>query len=219
MKKTLAWILALCLCLSLCACGAPRKKAPDNNTGTTQGDVPGPADTNTPEEVAKRFYLAMAEQDVDTMAELTPPYSYDVFAYVLNIPIEEGVTGKDAAKAAYAYMFGDGGMLLKVDYASIEINTRLTPEEDIPGDILQGIEESYVQHEMMARETFESIEDTAWVDAECIIIKEDGSEDRSDYGEVRLICVKVDGKWYMDFLMVMTMPVQNGTADKAEPNP
>lgn len=216
-KKTIAMFLCLILVLGMTACGTKKKAA--GNTDATQGNVPGPADTNTPEEVAKRFYLAMAEQDVDTMAELTPPYSYDVFAYVLNIPIEEGVTGKDAAKAAYAYMFGDGGMLLKVDYASIEINTRLTPEEDIPGDILQGVEESYVQHEMMARETFESIEDTAWVDAECIIIKEDGSEDRSDYGEVRLICVKVDGKWYMDFLMVMTMPVQNGTADKAEPNP
>ncbi|MBO5049970.1 MAG: hypothetical protein J6C41_06045 [Oscillospiraceae bacterium] len=216
-KKTIAMLLCLILVLGMTACGTKKKAA--GNTDATQGNVPGPADTNTPEEVAKRFYLAMAEQDVDTMAELTPPYSHEVLAYVLNIPIEEGVTGKDAAKAAYAYMFGDGGMLLKVDYASIEINTRLTPEADIPGDILQGIEESYVQHEMMARETFESIEDTAWVDAECIIIKEDGSEDRSDYGEVRLICVKVDGKWYMDFLMVMTMPAQNGTADKAEPNP
>ena len=208
MKKTLAWILALVLCLSLCACGG--KKA-------TQGNVPGPADTNTPEEVAKKFYLAMAEQDVDTMAELTPPYSYDVFAYVLNIPIEEGVTGQDAAKAAYAYMFGDGDSLLEVDYKSIEVNTRLTPEADIPGDILQSIEEGYVQHEMMTQETFHSIEDTAWVDAECTIVKEDGSEEHEDYGEVRLICVKVDGKWYMDFIMVMTMPVQNGTAEKAEP--
>lgn len=215
LKKTIAMLLCLILVLGMTACGTKKKAA--GNTDATQGNVPGPADTNTPEEVAKRFYLAMAEQDVDTMAELTPPYSYDVLAYVLNIPVEEGVTGKDAAKAAYSYAFGEGGMLLKVDYASIEINTRLTPEEDIPGDILQGIEESYVQYEMMTRETFESIEDTAWVDTESTIVKEDGSEEHEDYGEVRLICVKLDGKWYMDFLMVMTMPVHNGTADKAEP--
>lgn len=212
-KRILAMLLCLILVLGMTACGASRKKANDH-AGNTQDTAP---DTNTPEEVAKRFYLALAEQDVDTMTELTPPYSYETFAYVLNIPIEEGVTGKDAAKAAYTYAFGEGGSLLEVDYKSIEVNTRLTPEADIPGDILQGIEESYVQHEVMTRETFESIEDTAWVDAECIIVKEDGSEERQDYGEVRLICVKLDGKWYMDFIMVMAMPVHNGTTEKAEP--
>ena len=215
LKRTIAMLLCMILVLGMTACGTKKKAA--GNTDATQGNVPGPADTNTPEEVAKKFYLAMAEQDIDTMAELTPPYSYDVIAYVLNIPIEEGVTGKDAAKAAYAYMFGDGDSLLEVDYKSIEVNTRLTPEADIPGDILQSIEEGYVQHEMMTQETFHSIEDTAWVDVECTIVKEDGSEEHEDYGEVRLICVKVDGKWYMDFIMVMTMSVQNGTAYKAEP--
>ena len=53
--------------------------------------------------------------------------------------------------------------------------------------------------------------------ADWVQVMADGSQEHQDYGEVRLICVKVDGKWYMDFIMVMTMSVQNGTAYKVEP--
>lgn len=218
-KKIVTMMLCLVLVLSMAACGITQ--ASIDATENTQNIVPeqtdpatpSEADSNTPEEVAKQFYLALAQKDIDTMVELTPQYSYDAIAYVLNIPIEDGLTGKAAAKAAYEFAFQDGGSLLEVEFESIEVTTRLTPEADIPGDILQGIREGYVDHEMMTQQTFDSIEDTAWVDVAYTIVMADGSQEHQDYGEVRLICVKVDGKWYMDFIMVMCMPARGGSAE------
>ncbi len=209
-KKIVAMMLCFVLTLSMAACGTTQKKT--GNTENTKDRGQGQTNTNTAVEVAKQFYLALAQKDIDAMVELTPPYSYDVIAYVLNIPIEEGLTGKAAAKAAYTFAFQDGDSLLEVDYESIDVNTRLTPEADIPGDILQGIREGYVAYEMMTQQTFDSIEDTVWVDVAYTIVMADGSENHQDYGEVRLICVKVDGIWYMDFIMVMCMPVHNGSS-------
>lgn len=211
-KKIVTMMLCLVLVLSMVACGTTQEKT--DKTKKTQNIVPDQADSNTPEEVAKQFYLAMAQKDIDTMVELTPQYSYDVIANLLNIQIEDGLTGKAAAKAAYEFAFQDGGSLLEVDYESIEVNTRLTPAADIPGDILQEIRDGYVEHEMMTQQTFDSIEDTAWVDVASTIVMADGSEEHQDYGEVRLICVKVDGKWYMDFIMVMCMPVRSDTSSE-----
>jgi len=212
-KRIIGLALCFVLALSMAACDNPQETA--DTTETTQDPVVEQVNINTAEEVAKQFYLALAQKDIDTMVELTPEYSYDVIANVLNIPIEEGLTGKAAAKAAYTFAFQDGGSLLEVDYESIEVSTRLTPAAEIPGDILKEIQEGYVQHEMMTQQTFDSIEDTAWVDVACTLIKKDGSEEKQDYGEVRLICVKVDGKWYMDFIMVMCMPARGETSSGA----
>ena len=219
-KKILAMMLCLALVLSMVACGTTQEGTENAEetleTTLEQADSTEQADLNTPEEVAKQFYLAMAQKDIDSMVALTPQYSYDVIALVLNIPIEDGITGNAAAKSAYEYAFQDGGSLLEVDYESIEVATRLTPEEDIPGDILQAIREGYVDHEMMTQQTFDSIEDTAWVDVAYTIEMTDGSQEHQDYGEVRLICVKVEGKWYMDFVMVMCMPVRSGASEVRE---
>jgi len=201
-KKMMTVVLCLILVFAMAACDTA------DSAEKTRDTVPQQAAANTPEEVAKQFYLALAQQDIDTLADLTAPYSYEVIAQVLNLPIEEGVTGKAAAKAAYTLAFQNGG-ILEVEYTDIEVTTRLTPEADIPGNILQEIHDGYVQHEMMTQETFDSIEATAWVDVACTLVLEDGSEEHQDYGEVYLICIQVEGKWYVDFVMVMCLPVRS----------
>lgn len=123
MKKALILILALVLCISLCACGGRGNLAnPDvaddgsaNNPGTTSDEVGGNTDAQTEDDAANgdNSEDEQVSEGATSAPESTEDYSYASGDANINISYGDGMTVKESEDGTASVEYGENKLFVK----------------------------------------------------------------------------------------------------------
>lgn len=221
-KKFTAFILCVILALSLCACGDDNSQITDPTTdstieGTTTADnteANTPAQTTeTPEEITKDFLIAMYTGDFDRFVNHIPDFACDILLNISGgeIVVNEGETTRDAIENYLKEASAEGGDKM-ITEPTIETKISDTLTKD---DYIEALNTYYIPEGLITEADLDAIEDAVYVSFNCKGTYENGEELVLDNFDQSVPCVKIEGKWYVDFVYLMMIPVQS-TVEQVE---
>lgn len=209
-KRIVSVFSMIVLVLALCACEEEKNEAATTQKSeeisrTEVAETEQPAEDETsPEDIAKDFVLAMYSHDVDKLVGHFPEFTYDVIIGISEGEITVGADG-NKAEAIYNYfqkMFSDE----KKDIESINIETKIS-ETMTKDTYMNDVKSYYVSEGLVSEADFEKIEDVVFVSFNSDVKYKDGTGINLTDFKASIPCVKVDGKWYADFIYT-TISVQ-----------
>ncbi len=183
------FLLVCVLCLGLCACGS---------------DEPETAPGKSPKEIVSEFVRAMYVGDLDGFFVHIPEFAFDALIEMEGLEIPEGKT-----KADVAYDYFADNMAQEPE----DLVTEVTVETKISTTVkkkayMETARTYYVAEGVVSEEDLEKIEDVVCVAFNCDVTYENGQTfSLTDFRSV-LPCVKLEGKWYVDILYLVCVPVQ-----------
>ena len=215
LKKITAFILCILFALSLCACGDD-----DTNTITTSSTdstntiTKNPTDNTTPEnktdspaDIAKDFLIAMYTGDIDRFANHIPDFACNVLLTISGgeISVNEGETPKEAITNYFKEAQKEEGEKMSTE-PTIETKISDTLTKD---DYIEALKTYYIPEELITEADLDAIEDAVFVAFNCHGTYDNGQKIELENFEQYVPCVKIEGKWYADFVYLMMIPVQS----------
>lgn len=198
-KKALALLLTLMLCMSLWGCEENSKTETDNKTSTSQ-ETP----ENDPEIVAADFIKAMYYGDLDASFVHIPEFAYDVIIKMENLEVPEGKAKADVAYECFAKTMEQEPEELATD---VQLETKIS-DSMTRETYMESAKKYYISEGIVSEADFEKIQDVAFVAFNCDVTYENGETLSLKDFESVIPCVKIDGKWYVDILYLVFMPVR-----------
>lgn len=215
-KKIIAFMLCVIFAFSLCACGDDNSQkidpTPDNNaTDTPATDTPSTdtTATETAEETTKDFLIAMYTGDFDRFMNHIPDFACDILLNVSGgeIVVNDGETTRDAIENYLTEASAEGGDKMTSD-PTIETKISDTLTKD---DYIEALNTYYIPEGLITEADLDAIEDAVYVSFNCKGTYENGEELVLDNFDQSVPCVKIEGKWYVDFVYLMMIPVHSTT--------
>ena len=214
-KKIIAFMLCVIFAFSLCACGDDNSQkidpTPDNNaTDTPSTDTTA---TETAEETTKDFLIAMYTGDFDRFANHIPDFACNILLTVSDgeIVVNDGETPKEAIANYFKEAAAEDSDKMSTD-PTIETKISDTLTKD---DYISALNTYYIPEGLITISDLDAIEDAVFVSFNCKGTYENGEEIVLDNYEQYVPCVKIEGKWYVDFVYLVMIPVQS-TVEQVE---
>ena len=221
-KKLIIFMLALALCLSICACGeTPETDNDDKETTSTETDPPtdpsdpddptnpgssaNPTGFRDPEEAARSFLTAWHRNDAETLMKQTPSFENDAILRHLKIDVPAGADKE-------ALLLNAWKSIVLGQYApdrQIDVTTTVYAEGDA--------EETIAKVKKQFRtEGFATEEDLAAIE-EIVLVACEGvpPSAHSALLSAEVLCLKIGGHWYTSYVGTSIQTAPNNSSSAA----
>ena len=206
LKKILAVFFVLALSVGLCACDDLEIKFPDifggGNQPTTEGASQTVDQSKAPEEIAKDFIKAYYGRDAVKFFEYIPEFTYGAMMRVLDVPYEEGA---DAKAVLFEFLANEFDSVDEPAAESVDLVTKISTDMTAQ-DYRDALAEAYIPEGLMTKAEIDALNEVVIVAFEGTVKYPNGDEDRNGGGSF-LPCIKIDGKWYVDFFFAAIVAV------------
>lgn len=215
LNRIIAVLLVTLILGSFASCGTEDKKdaATDSTTNEATQDVspmddPSTENDNsseiTPEELTKDFVRAVYMGDLDAFFAHIPEFTYDVLLQSEDIAYNEG---DDKAEAVYNYFKSIMEEEPEDSATEVILETKISDTLD-KDSYLELLREYYLPEGFITEEDLEKIEDVVYVAFNSNVKYANGEEILLTDFKAALPCVKIDGKWYVDYFYLVMMPIE-----------
>lgn len=214
-KRIITMLLTLLMLISCCSCsdGVKDEAQVDNSTtevndDVTQNDDPtiGNDDSSekTPEELTEDFVRAVYMGDLDAFFAHIPEFTYDVLLQSEDIVYNEG---DNKGEAVYNYFKSIMEEEPEDSATEVILETKISDTLD-KDSYLELLREYYLPEGFITEDDLEKIEDVVYVAFNSNVKYANGEEISLTDFKAALPCVKIDGKWYVDYFYLVMIPTE-----------
>jgi len=199
-KKILAVCFILALIPCFCACDELGIDLPFDDW--FKGSDAAEPQRLTPEQVAKDFITAYFHCDTDAFFELIPEFSYEAMAEVFDVEYEDKADMKSKLYDYMEHKFNENKRTVEMLEVTTKISTEISSEKYI-----NTVREYYVEAGFLTEDQIDELfKEVAIVQYSGKFKYADGEQDSIGEGAFAP-CVKIDGKWYVDFFFAALVTV------------
>lgn len=205
LKKVICILLICALTMLCCACETGDENNADTPISTADTKAPegNPPAESTPEELTEDFVRAMYTGDLDAFFAHIPEFTYDILISMENIEVTE-----DTDKGAIVYDYFQSVMESEPEDVATEVTIETKISDKLNKDsYLDEVRTYYMPEGFVSEEDLEKIEDAVFVAFNADVTYANGEKRTLTDFKSALPCVKIEGKWYVDYFYLVMIPI------------
>ena len=215
LKRIFIVFFAFLMVISCCACdntGEDKTQESKLSSGTNDGKTKNDGkDENTPEELTEDFVRAMYMGDLDAFFAHIPEFTYDVLIKSEDLEVAEGT---DKGTAVYNFFKSILEEEEEEIASKVTVETKITDDPD-KQSYFDAVRRYYIPEGFVTEKDLEKVEDAVFVAFNADIEYENGKKHSMTDFKAALPCVKIDGKWYVDYFYLVMIPVSANKTESA----
>lgn len=216
LKKMLVIFLACLMAVSLFACEGEVEVDSDGSSSDVNGDETQTggssdnADVKGPEELTMDFLRAVYMGDLDAFFAHIPEFTYDVLLSSEDIAAQEG-----ADKGDLIYNYFKSIMEEEPEEAATEVTIETKISDTLTMQTyFDTLRKYYLPKGFISEADLEKLQDVVYVSFNADVKYGSGRELSLTDFKAAIPCVKIEGKWYVDYFYLVMIPVSSKGEEK-----